>query len=97
MTGQRKLIRPPQPFNDKDKGANLNSNEEKETELEAEAARRQKALERIEEQLEAVKKVEDEIQEEEETYEKPERLKKLPIVCGPSDKEREIHDRLCQT
>jgi hypothetical protein len=54
-------------------------------------------MDSIDERIKDLGNVEKELEEEDmicqPCFEEPERLRKLPVICGPSDKEREIHER----
>ena len=72
----------------------MDDNEREEIRLEAEMAKRQKAIDDLDRKLDEIKKAEDNLDDDDECQPcEPERLKKLPVIIGPSDKEREIHER----
>ena len=84
-------IRPHLKYKDGMIGTNEEKEDEEEIEMEVEIGRKTKALEEIEKRLKTIKEVQDDL--EDESYEEPARLKKLPVIKGPTEKEREEHDR----
>ena len=67
-----------------------------EMEMEAEIARKSKAIEEVEARLKELERATEAMNaddEDTEGNEEPARLKKLPIIHGPSEKEREEHER----
>ena len=65
-----------------------------EMELEAEIAERDKNIQRIDEKIKEIEKIEKDIDDEEEWECKEcDGLKKLPLIRGPTEKEREEHNR----
>jgi hypothetical protein len=87
--------KPVRPNNEKRKDmiASNEENEREEIRLEAEMAKRQKAIDELDKKLEEIKEAEKNLEEDEWQACEPERLKKLPVIQGPTDKERELHER----
>ena len=91
LTSQKTPIRPNESKNEDVLMANEESAED--LDMEAEIARKSRAIDEVEEKLKELKKASERMNEEEECNEEPERLKKLPVIYGPSEKEREEHGR----
>jgi hypothetical protein len=86
---------PVRPINIQKKGtiATNEENDKEEIEMEVEIARRQKAIDELDKKLEEIREAEKKVNEDECEPCEPERLKKLPVISGPTDKERELHER----
>jgi len=69
--------------------------DEKELELEAKKSEHEKKIDLLDNKMRKISEIEKSIEEDEDECQpcEPERLKKLPVINGPSDKEREEHGR----
>ena len=70
-----------------------NEDDEKGKRLEEEIQRREKAIEDLDKRIKQVQKIDEDIDEEDieckVCFEEPERLRKLPYIKGPTERERE--------
>jgi len=74
--------------------ANEEGNDDDELELEATISKHKRKIDELDEKMKKISEIEKEIEAEDESQpHEPERLKKLPIIKGPSEREREEHER----